>query len=687
MDNYEHMLDGTAIVSDILQAAPGVTVLATSRERLNLTEEQLFPLGGMDFPDWGMPEDTLGYAAVKLFMHSAKRIRPDFDLAADDLPYLARICHLVAGMPLAIVLAATWVEMLSLREIAEEITEGLEVLESELRDIPERQRSIQAVFEYSWQQLDEKERHVFAKASVFRGGMTRKAAQAVTGAKLRTLQSLLNKGLLRRDPDIGRFHIHELLRQYAEVRLEEKGEVAITQDAHMDYYADALQGRLMDLRGHRQLQALDDIASDFENVGAAWHWALKQKHYDVIGRMVEVVARFGDLRTRWQDIEPLITKAIEQLAAEPHNVHQAFLGRLLIHQGWAFIYVGDYSTAQAVVCRGQELVEHNHDQGGIAFARISLGMILLNQGKWERAGGRFHQGLNIYRSTGDQHGIARCLNGLGAVALRQAQYEQAEDYLQQSLVIYRAMGDQHGMANCLGNLSFLSRQQGQPERAEGYLQQCLTIMRAIGNQRGIGTSLNSLGALAWFQQKYERAEEYFLQCYAIYLAIGEQRAIGQSLNNLGMVADARGDVTAAQDYYEQSIACKRKIGLRHDLAYTLVELGILQARQADPAATETLREALNIASELEVTRLMLWALAGIAQLCASNENLIRAVELASLAQSQSSGDSELQDRLRPLEDDLRAKLGKETYNAAWERGRQLDLETVVQELLEEFGEK
>src|SRR5258708_26567468 len=145
-------------------------------------------------------------------------MEPDFALRADNISYVARICRLVQGVPLGIVLAAAWIGMLELSEIASEIERSLDFLESDLRDLPERQRSLRAVFEYSWNLMSEDERDVFMRLSVFRGGFTREAAQEVSGASLKTLMTLLNKSLLRRDPS-GRYDVHELLRQYAEARL------------------------------------------------------------------------------------------------------------------------------------------------------------------------------------------------------------------------------------------------------------------------------------------------------------------------------------------------------------------------------------------------------------------------------------------------------------------------------------
>jgi predicted ATPase/DNA-binding SARP family transcriptional activator len=217
LDNLEHLLSppsegeengGSELLAQILQTAPGIQILATSRERLNLREEHIYSIQGLEFPDWETPVNVAHpgegaeYAAAKLFLQSARRVRPNFELVADDLPYLTRICRLVEGMPLGIELAASWVDMLSLADIAAEIQQGLDFLEKEVRNVPERHRSIRAVFDTSWGRLSEAEQDVFAQLSVFRGGFTREAAQEVTAtreglpASLRMLATLSNKSLL-----------------------------------------------------------------------------------------------------------------------------------------------------------------------------------------------------------------------------------------------------------------------------------------------------------------------------------------------------------------------------------------------------------------------------------------------------------------------------------------------------------
>jgi predicted ATPase len=241
MDNFEHLLPpagewdegGAGLMTDILKTAPDVRILTTSRAGLNVQGEHLFPVAGMDLPPLPSPEDGKGgqpqtvggregeYSAVKLFLTSARRVQPGFELTPANQADVVRICRLVEGMPLGILLAAAWAPMLTPAEIVAQIRSGLDFLETDLRGVPERQRSMRATFDHSWRLLTQREREVFQALSVFRGGFTQEAAQEVTGASLRTLLGLVNKSFLERTPT-GRYQVHELLRQYAQEKLDQE---------------------------------------------------------------------------------------------------------------------------------------------------------------------------------------------------------------------------------------------------------------------------------------------------------------------------------------------------------------------------------------------------------------------------------------------------------------------------------
>ena len=204
-------------------------------------------------------------------------------------------------MPLGIVLAASWLAMLSPKEIANEIQQSLDFLADEMGQVPERQRSIRAVMDDTWQRMTEAEQQVFMKLSVFRGGFTREAAQVVAGANLRTLMSLMNKSLLRRDADSGRYEVHELLRQYAAGQLDIAVETAAVDQAHSRYFLNWLAQQENDIKGARQVGVVLDIVSDFDNVRAAWEWAVEQEQFTWLDSAVECILWFCLYCPRYQD--------------------------------------------------------------------------------------------------------------------------------------------------------------------------------------------------------------------------------------------------------------------------------------------------------------------------------------------------------------------------------------------------
>lgn len=212
MDNYEHLISAATLVSDLLESSPGLKCLVTSRQALNLSGEHIFVLNGMEIPLKERKYDVLDCASAELFIQSARRASTDFVLRSEDYDALLDICNRVEGVPLALILAGAWVDTLTIQEIAQEIAASFDFLDREIVNIPTRQRSMRAVFNYSWNLLSQLERDTLSQMSIFRDGCTRKSAQTITGASLSVLTMLLNKSLLHRNLQTGRFEVHELIR-------------------------------------------------------------------------------------------------------------------------------------------------------------------------------------------------------------------------------------------------------------------------------------------------------------------------------------------------------------------------------------------------------------------------------------------------------------------------------------------
>lgn len=288
LDNFEHLADGAAFVSDILAAATAVKLLVTSRERLSLQEEWVYEVRGLDCPAHDGEPDIEGYGAVQLFVHSARRVSPHFRLTKLCKSPVVRICRLVGGMPLGIELASAWTRALPCEEIAREIERSLDVLETSARNVPPRHRNMRAVFAPTWHRLLEEEQHVFMKLSVFRGGFTREAAESVAGATMRTLRSLVDKSLVRLDGN-GRYTLHELLRQYGAEQLHNSPpEQEQTLNLHRACYM-ALLARceqMIVFRGQPK-EALEIMENELENMRLAWQRAVLQGQFAEIARGAE----------------------------------------------------------------------------------------------------------------------------------------------------------------------------------------------------------------------------------------------------------------------------------------------------------------------------------------------------------------------------------------------------------------
>jgi predicted ATPase len=550
MDNFEHLLDGTQIIQDILQADPNVKILTTSRERLNLSGETLFTLSGMDFSDWETPEDALNYGVVKLFMQSARRAKPDFTLLADDLKFLARICRLVAGMPLGIVLTAAWVSMLSLEEIANELAQSLDFLETDLQDIPERQRSIRNVFEHSYHRLTADEQCVFRSLSVFRGGFTRDAAQTVTGASLKNLLMLMNKSLLRRDPQ-GRYQIHELLRQFGEQELINTGEAPKIPEAHATFFAHFLSSLWEDLKGQRQVGALADIQPEYENVRVAWRWLVEHQRSRELGEAASSLWFYLEISSNPYEGIDLFGQAVESLRAASNDW---VLGHLLGRLSWFQVRVNQYKKGKANAEQACAILREANQPEAFIMALNSL--------------------ANAYANT-IQYGD---LLKVGEEAFRLAQEEN------------NAWAMRLSLERRIGGLYFT----GNGEEAIKLMGECLTLSLAAGDFWMVGICYNGLAFAAMEGRNFQEVERLSRQALQTYEPLHIREGISVACIRLGASLAHQGPETDAKSYFHRGIKTSYDLGVnRQTLILILTSIEEYFSQRNKPFAVELLAMMLN----------------------------------------------------------------------------------------------
>ncbi len=648
LDGFEHLIEEAGLVAEILDTAPAVKALVTSRERLNLRGEWALEVQGMTFPESERVDSIESYSAVELFLHNARRVQAGFLLTDEDKPFVIRICRLMEGMPLAIELASSWVKMLSCREICQEIEQNRDFLESSMRNVPERHRSLRAVFEYSWNLLSETERKAYRKLSVFHGGFGREAAQQVAGASLALLSTLVDKSLLRRIPS-GRYALPGVVRQYAEEKLDENPqEKEDAQDRHCAYFANFMQQWEHDLEGDRQKAALEKIGDEIENVREGWNHAVARGKDAEVGRYLESLYRFYEIRSWVQEGHEALAKAIAQLERKGDNREsRATLGKLL--------------ARQAVFCH--------------RLARYSEAKDLLQKS------------LTIFRDLNLQEESAASLTHLGNISERLGEYAEARRLHQESLDAFKAIDDREGMALALNNLGDVARVQGEYPNARRLYQDSLAICQEIGDRRSAASALNNLGDTAHLVGEYAEAAQLYQDSLAVCKEIGDQRGIARAFNNLGMIAYRQGQYAEAQERCQEALTIFKAIGDQNGIAYALTNLGKLALALNDQLqSSQHLRAALQISMRLQAIPLALDILTTLAALLIKDEqdaaaNRTRAVELLALVMDHPAGEKHTRDRAEGLLAEMDSELPPEAIMEARERGIARELEELVREIM------
>lgn len=558
LDTFEHLVEEPGLLNAMLSTTSGLKLLVTSREVLHLQEEWLYPVGGLATPPADAPRtDWQAYDAVQLFVERVRRVRRDF-APTEEAADIVRICRLVEGMPLALELAADWLRTLTCAEVALEIQRGLDVLATTLRDMPERHRSMRAVFDYSWQRLTPAERAVFARLSVFRGGFRRADAEAVAGATLPTLSALVDRALVRWEPDTRRYQVHELLRQYAAERLgQSPADAAAAQQRHCAHFADLLQARFNAILGGRQKEAAAEIEAELDNVRAAWQWAVAQPDIAALRSMAPVLAEFFQIQSRYVEGADAFEAAVHRLTqgAGPAR-HDPVLALLLTYQGAFYIRLGRIAEAEPLLREAQALYRRLDVPplpGQSTDPAFPLGIIALIRGDYATAmqlGEQAHQTSEVHNHALNRelacYLLARAAMGLG-------DYTAAHGHAHTACEITRQTGDHWFMAYCLNTLGDVACTRGEYEAARAHYEASYAIRQDFNDPEGMAVALSALGAVAAAQGNHAEALRLCEQSRVLYAQIGDRGGLATALNGLGLAALALGDDATARQHLHQAL--------------------------------------------------------------------------------------------------------------------------------------
>ncbi|MEZ4869776.1 MAG: BTAD domain-containing putative transcriptional regulator [Caldilineaceae bacterium] len=684
LDNFEHLLGGVDLLAAILVQAPGVTLLTTARERLQLQEEWIYAVQGLAFPAHARQDVTTGqeldylesYSAVQLFLQRARQVMANVDLPEAEMAAIARICQLVEGMPLGIELAAPWLRTLSCQEIATEIAHSLDFLATSLRNVPDRHRSLRVIFDQTWERLSQTEQATLMRLSIFRGGCTREAALTVTRATLPMMSSLVDKALLRRT-NTGRYTLHELIRQFAEMRLQADPEAdEEAQDRHAAYFTTFLLEREIYLKGMDQQTALAEIEADSDNIRQAWRWAVREQQVEYVNQAICSLGLFYRWRGGYQEGEEAFRGAANEFHDKIQSLAKSSRARLISAK--LFMWQGVFTSKVKQVKHARQLFQQSlaildrleltdrDTQLAKADALLELGFMSNGQ----EAKTLYEQSLVLYQALDDQWGMASVLQNLGFILSGVlGDYEQGRRAFEESMRIRQSLGDQRGTARLLLALGSTATDQEKFEEAEGLVRQGVMICQEVGLRQDLASSFRQWGELLLRQGKFIESRARFEESVTIYRDLGNQRgeiisrlASGEANLHLGQFEQVRtlaqlavpisqhllfregyfplisgclalidNDYAAAERLLEESVLTGRESG-RLYLGWALAYRGYAKCLLGEhTAAKQILLEALTIGAEIRAFLPLVTALPAVALLKVAQGEMNYAIELYAVA--------------------------------------------------------
>jgi len=648
LDNFEHLLGASDLVADILTRSANVKLMVTSRVRLNVQGEQLFNVTGMRIPTvaeadgWDdIEEQARPFSAVQLFIDRARRIQQNFLLTKENVHSVMEICNLVYGMPLGLELAAAWLELLPPKDIAAEISRSLDFLETDQVDVPDRQRSIRAVFESSWRLLSKEEQSAFLRLCVFVGSFSREAAQQVSRASLKNLLGLMNKSWLQQTED-GRFQLHELMRQYGNERL--RADNTIWREAnnrHADYFADFVAKQSIKMRGSEQPAGLKAMEDEFDgNIKAAWDWlVVEQRWGDIIDRMLFGLFQFGLVFWRVEEMISLLRKARLSLESELHHqewlpfaivgtlevfceesggikdadpigqlavIWEIVVGHDLVESMgfWFVVLAGIERIRNPELDELYELYENAVTQLREQKLLWELGFSLLIQANWWNLYSYDEEKLlearQIFRDLGVvyEQGIVAQLLGRHAFQQRRP-FSEITNYFREAMKFDKQLESLPRISIDWVNLTGIYFQQGEIEKGFEFLHDTQNTFERIGNMRSLVSSLNWEGLYAIRYSTWEHTLKVRLRGLELARKLGNESDPAWQTFELGDVYRISGDLEKALELYEQAQANFEKMNLVLGLGYYQRALGdIALQEQRFTDALNHYQEFMRLASQV-----------------------------------------------------------------------------------------
>ena len=580
VDNVEHLLDAATDIADLMLACPDLHVVATSRAPLNVRGEQEYVVPPLELPLAGAVGDRDQVAAassVRLFVWHARQKQPTFALTEENAAIVAAICRRLDGLPLALELVAARVRALSPAELLTRLDRLMPLLVGGSRDLPRRQQTMRAAINWSYELLSPGEQALFRRLSVFAGGWSLEAAEAVTPWSevasehvLDLLSRLVEQSLVAvmESSDGGsRYWMLEPIRQFAAQCIDEAGEMPVLFEHHFAWCLSLAQEASQGLTGPNQRQLLDRLEQEHDNLRVALSWSLgdgrqRSRGLELATALWRFWATRGHFTEGRQWLESALAPADEdvppRLRAEGLNA----VGNLAVDQG-------DLALGIDLHTESLELRRQFGDRDGMARSLNDLGNIMLNQGRYQRALPLYEEALSLFRSVGAEWGSALVLNNMAIALGFLGEYERAGSLLDEALVLWEGLGDVAQRARSLDARGVIAREQGELNRSAALHQASLALRREIGDTRGIAVSLNNYGLVARACGDDVEATRLLEESLRLRRMIGDKLGVANSLTALAHVTS---DIRQAESIYREAIELQRQMDSREKLVECLIGL-------------------------------------------------------------------------------------------------------------------
>ncbi|MEJ7792198.1 MAG: adenylate/guanylate cyclase domain-containing protein [Gaiellaceae bacterium] len=639
LDNFEHLVNGAGLLGEIIERAPQVELLTTSRERLNVQSEWVLDVHGLSLTENG----DGGSGALRLFVERSTQVMPGFSLDDDERAEARRICTLVEGLPLGIELAASWVSVLSCAEIAEEIERNIDFLATSMRDVPERHRSLRAAFDQSWRLLSGEQQDVLARLSVLRGDYGREAAVAVAGADLRLLSDLVSKSLVRRS-DFGRFELHELLRQYAAERLAASpGEERDAHERHARHYAAMLMERQAALMSPELAVARDELRGELDNLRAAAEWTLAEDNEDAALPVLEAFYMFLWMHSWFDGAETL-----------------ELLGRT------AGFDADDPGSTGAVALAA-------------AIYRVAISARLGYDPAAEELATRC---LPVLRARNMERELASCVCALGIMAVYRDVYPEAVAFSEEGAQIARAIGDGLTESGALMDLGFARLLLDDLEAAREAFEAAHVLSEKLGNPLLRAYATSKLGLLADAEERYGDAMRLHMEANELFTGVGDVGGAGYALSRASLSAYGTEDYEEALRLGRAGYKAFSEVNHRWGKIAALCRIGFAALALGDVGEAQwTFREALEQAHASAAISLELLALSGAGAVLREKGEREQAATVLTFALGHEQLPPSYSIAARPALEALEAELPPEQLAAARHAAAATSLDDLVDQAL------